>query len=1004
MKTMADLTPEILAKIPSYIERATEGVFDGGRYERFEYDKAKAAVDWNYKQCGFEPPKVIVAENPVEQIIMYNFLMIQEAESKVFDKNLKEISSQILSKTGELSKGLANETYNALWEYLDHPLWETLGTQFNHALRTYSHHESMPEAAGKIEEALQKFNAELHTTLQDFERKSDTPTSGGAGWLTPLWEALVLELGQSLGIDEQLGDQIREKLNEAGSTFSEPIKTLREFGRQLDKAADRELDGTLDKGALRELLMQLQGELDDLFLHTELASSLREAVKKVPDSDSQKELNEKLHQLLGKGLDELEASFNGEAYNELWVRLLYTGIGQILKLNFKDRIEGSLEDALKDADETVAKLNSQFKSTLEAELARGLDWTLFSALWCEVKVKLEEQLTNSLEDGMADWTESQLEALKNGNNEQSEGFFEKLEERIDGNIEKNLKEELQDQLQPALWSNLFREITVKFWALILDTIDLPLRQEQEKHLSEMGDKMEETLKEQIEQPLKEELRDQLDGALDWRLWRLLSVVMDTVYGNVAIPQQAETMKQLDEIEQSSGKLKNKLTAWASKIPQTAHSELSSAAPLDLMRNVTHILWKQLSLQLNGHFAKAIETQLKKAIKGLSSDVMDKFDQGSALADERFTLHNKILNTLWEELHRHLNKEVKELLQDKLEHPMLDEVHSNFKDFMSGVSAWLVNNLDLNLDEEFTRKLKSGIDSPFKDALLNLYHGIEHSLARRTWSQLQWKLIDDIWNKTRIPQQDYIKALTKYRHQYLLTLDVYSDAVYHWYAFIRDEFNLPLSINDMFEEAFKLQRESGVYSALYSEKFCVVCKYPKMVHRNANNDLHNPNGVAVEWGNSLGLEFKNYFINGRAVHTEYAEKAIAGKFTLEEFSKLENEDVRGAVASMVRDGHGSEALMEMLGCELVDEKEFNHTSGHKETLRLYRTKEKVMFLRDSRGNQGDYMAFLEEKCPSTGTKYLLDTKPEFTCVEEAAKFHRPYFVPKDLAYDFKEFNN
>lgn len=56
MKTLADFTPEIRAKIPQYIAEGLAGVFDGGQYNSFDLEKAKAAVFYNYEQCGYKRP------------------------------------------------------------------------------------------------------------------------------------------------------------------------------------------------------------------------------------------------------------------------------------------------------------------------------------------------------------------------------------------------------------------------------------------------------------------------------------------------------------------------------------------------------------------------------------------------------------------------------------------------------------------------------------------------------------------------------------------------------------------------------------------------------------------------------------------------------------------------------------------------------------------------------------------------------------------------------------
>ena len=74
MKTIKDFTPEIQAKIPQYIEKYTKGVFDGGSHNSFNYDDAEKLVHWNYEQCKLKNPVVLVAENPYESQLFFNYI------------------------------------------------------------------------------------------------------------------------------------------------------------------------------------------------------------------------------------------------------------------------------------------------------------------------------------------------------------------------------------------------------------------------------------------------------------------------------------------------------------------------------------------------------------------------------------------------------------------------------------------------------------------------------------------------------------------------------------------------------------------------------------------------------------------------------------------------------------------------------------------------------------------------------------------------------------------
>lgn len=74
-KTLKDLTPEIKAKIPEYIERYTRGVFDGKRYDEFRKEDAEELIYFNYEKCNFKKPVVMVAENPLEAQHMFNHIV-----------------------------------------------------------------------------------------------------------------------------------------------------------------------------------------------------------------------------------------------------------------------------------------------------------------------------------------------------------------------------------------------------------------------------------------------------------------------------------------------------------------------------------------------------------------------------------------------------------------------------------------------------------------------------------------------------------------------------------------------------------------------------------------------------------------------------------------------------------------------------------------------------------------------------------------------------------------
>lgn len=237
----------------------------------------------------------------------------------------------------------------------------------------------------------------------------------------------------------------------------------------------------------------------------------------------------------------------------------------------------------------------------------------------------------------------------------------------------------------------------------------------------------------------------------------------------------------------------------------------------------------------------------------------------------------------------------------------------------------------------------------------------------------------IYNKLMGTKQIY--------NSYLFTLNVYSDCYYYWYEFIRKEFNLPLSINDEFQECFKLQRESGIYSGIFGTEYCVVSKYPKKVYRDANKNLHRVDGQAVEWGyTDKKSKFDCYYIHGRLVDPDFFNKCYKGKITKNDFLKETNAENRGFIYEIL----GHEKILKLLDAQLEDSCQVVHENGDIETLELYKTKFVIPDLDEK-------LAWVKFVCPSTKTNYLISVNPSITKALAAASSTSDLFGVKDYSF-------
>jgi DNA-binding FadR family transcriptional regulator len=375
---------------------------------------------------------------------------------------------------------------------------------------------------------------------------------------------------------------------------------------------------------------------------------------------------------------------------------------------------------------------------------------------------------------------------------------------------------------------------------------------------------------------------------------------------------------------------------------------------------------QLDSQLHSQLYSQLYSQLDKQL----GNQLDK-QLGNQLDSQ---LYNQLGNQLRNQLGNQLNSQLRNQLYNQLYNQLGNQLNSQLR-----------NQLDSQLYSQLDKQLGNQLDS-------QLYNQLRNQLGNQLGNQLRNQLRNQLGNQ-----------LDKYNDDYLFTLNVYSDAYYSWFEFMRREFKLALSINDDFQKCFTLQRESGIYSAIFSEALCVISKYPKKVHRNESGELHNTKDCAVEWGSfSPQTVFDGQYVNGRSIEKKWFDKANSS-LSLEEFNSINNEDIRAGIVSIIKENKGDQGLMEFLGAIEIDQSLVNHKNGYKETLRLYKTKYRFIEACDRNGNTNKPYAWINMTCPSTGQSYLISTCPEFNNAVECAKWHRPEVVPSTLPYFWQSAN-
>ena len=187
MKNLKDLTPEIKAKIPIYIEKAIAGVFDGERYNNFSFDKAKKAVDYNYQYCGELKPILIVAENPYEAQLLFNYIasntdlhslisliwnnlndsqLTSQLDSQLRSQLTSQLTSQLDSQlNSQLRSQLYSQLNSQLRSQLYSQLYSQLTSQLTSQLRSQLYSQLDSQLDSQLRSQLHRYNDDYLFTL-----------------------------------------------------------------------------------------------------------------------------------------------------------------------------------------------------------------------------------------------------------------------------------------------------------------------------------------------------------------------------------------------------------------------------------------------------------------------------------------------------------------------------------------------------------------------------------------------------------------------------------------------------------------------------------------------------------------------------------------------------------------------------------------------------------------------------------------------------------------------
>jgi len=385
-------------------------------------------------------------------------------------------------------------------------------------------------------------------------------------------------------------------------------------------------------------------------------------------------------------------------------------------------------------------------------------------------------------------------------------------------------------------------------------------------------------------------------------------------------------------------------------------------------SIDNQLRSQLDSQLSSQLDSQLSSQLDSQLRSQLDSQLDSQLSSQLYSQLRSQLNSQLSSQLYSQLRSQLRSQLDSQLSSQLDSQLDSQLSSQL---YSQLRSQLYSQLDSQLRSQLDSQLSSQLDSQLNNQLYN---------------QLNSQLRNEL-------KKCKLKDLSKYNPNYLFTLNIYSEVYYTWFEFIRKEFDLPLTINDDFQECFKLHSESNIYSAIFSKEVCVISKYPLEIHQEKTQfRLNNIEKSAVIWSNSFA-PFDCYYVNGLNISKDLFEKLSKKEVTFEDWMKEPNEEIKAAILSFYQQKFGDEYLFQFLSKNL---KEIDTFVDKKDSKYLERTTKgmNIGVYTLFKGNVNDVdIAYIRCYCPSTDRMFFLGVNPENTNAKDAIA--SLYQVPRKL---------
>ena len=270
--------------------------------------------------------------------------------------------------------------------------------------------------------------------------------------------------------------------------------------------------------------------------------------------------------------------------------------------------------------------------------------------------------------------------------------------------------------------------------------------------------------------------------------------------------------------------------------------------------------------------------------------------------------------------------------------------------------------------------------------------VESQVGSQVWSQ--------VWSQVRSQVESQVGSQVESQVRSQVRSQVGSQGIaperfasygsiwdYGWVSFYDFFIQSGIITNNDFDK-FKELLQSGIYDMIQLNGFCIVSELPNKITRNGEL-LHNIGDYAIQFRDGYG----QHYVNGRFVPENYFNLIVNGNYSIEDFTREENEEYKSACIALMQEKYGDEYIVNFFREYLsevdtyVDKKDPKFLEGTTKGMNVG-----VYTLFKGTLN-GENIAYVRCYCPSTDRMFFLGVDDSMNTAKDAiASLYR---LPKKL---------